>query len=139
MAALQLNHSVSLNRIRDITDTGFLVVHNVLIHVSLRFVMSAFQSTSSKSFTSTPLKSTSNVRRSIPRSKSVESADDSTYSLLSPIYHDSFDFSDEDNDEEPNQCQLADNPSLTVHEDVLSVSPIRYFASLVLTLQRQEF
>ncbi|KAI4905637.1 hypothetical protein NFI96_011328, partial [Prochilodus magdalenae] len=87
------------------------------------FVMSAFQSTSSKSFTSTPLKSTSNIPRSIPRSKSVESADDSTYSLLSPIYHDSFDFPDEDNDEEPNQ--LADYPSLTVHEDVLSVSPSR--------------
>ncbi|KAL7858071.1 hypothetical protein AOLI_G00181730 [Acnodon oligacanthus] len=87
-------------------------------------VMSALQSASSKSFTSTPLKSKSIIPRSIPRSKSVESTGDSTYSLLSPIYHDSFDFSDEDNEEAPKQYQPADN-SLTVHEDGLSVSPTR--------------
>ncbi|KAL7867835.1 hypothetical protein SRHO_G00092190 [Serrasalmus rhombeus] len=87
--------------------------------------MSAPQSASSKSFTSTPLKSKSTIPRSIPRSKSLESTGDSTYSLLSPIYHDSFDFSDEDNEEAPKQYQPADNSSLTVHEDGLSVSPTR--------------
>ncbi|XP_036432139.1 coiled-coil domain-containing protein 34 [Colossoma macropomum] len=87
--------------------------------------MSALQSASSKSFTSTPLKSKSAIPRSIPRSKSVESTGDSTYSLLSPIYHDSFDFSDEDNEEAPKQYQPADNSSLTVHEDGLSVSHSR--------------
>lgn len=56
-------------------------------------MMSAFPSSSSKSLTSTPLKS----RASIPqRSRSEESDGDSTSSLLSPIYHDSFEHSDEE-------------------------------------------
>uniref|UniRef100_A0A4W4GVM0 Coiled-coil domain-containing protein n=1 Tax=Electrophorus electricus TaxID=8005 RepID=A0A4W4GVM0_ELEEL len=74
--------------------------------------MSAFQFASSKSFTSTPLKSKS-VPRSIPRSRSVESMGDSTYSLLSPIYHDSFDLSDDDSVAPLKHCQSTtpDNPS----------------------------
>ncbi|XP_066525596.1 coiled-coil domain-containing protein 34 isoform X2 [Hoplias malabaricus] len=85
----------------------------------------ALQSASSKSFTSTPLKSKSTIPRSIPRSKSVESSGDSTYSLLSPIYHDSFEFSDIDNEEAQKELQPADSHSLVVHEDVSSVSPSR--------------
>ncbi|XP_072528053.1 coiled-coil domain-containing protein 34 [Salminus brasiliensis] len=88
-------------------------------------MMSAFQSASSKSFTSTPLKSKSAIPKSIPRSKSVDSTGDSTYSLLSPIYHDSFDFSGEDDEEAQKRSQLADNPSLTVQEHESSVSPSR--------------
>uniref|UniRef100_W5L3H1 Coiled-coil domain containing 34 n=1 Tax=Astyanax mexicanus TaxID=7994 RepID=W5L3H1_ASTMX len=87
--------------------------------------MSAFQSASSKSFTSTPLKSKSTVPKSIPRSKSVESTGDSTYSLLSPIYHDSFEFSDEEHEEAPKCTQPADNSFHTLNETTLSVSPNR--------------
>ncbi|XP_026856833.2 coiled-coil domain-containing protein 34 isoform X2 [Electrophorus electricus] len=88
--------------------------------------MSAFQFASSKSFTSTPLKSKS-VPRSIPRSRSVESMGDSTYSLLSPIYHDSFDLSDDDSVAPLKHCQSTtpDNPSPRAQGNVLSVSPSR--------------
>ncbi|XP_060770685.1 coiled-coil domain-containing protein 34 [Neoarius graeffei] len=86
--------------------------------------MSVPQSASSKSFTSTPLKSKSTVPRSIPRSRSVESTGDSTYSLLSPIYHDSFELSEDDKEEALKQFQSHD-PSLTEHEGVLPISPSR--------------
>ncbi|KAL2093902.1 hypothetical protein ACEWY4_011214 [Coilia grayii] len=58
-------------------------------------MMSVFFPTTSKSLTSTPLKSKD---RGVYRSKSVEydSTEESTYSLLSPIYHDSFEGSDDD-------------------------------------------
>ncbi|XP_062848875.1 coiled-coil domain-containing protein 34 [Trichomycterus rosablanca] len=80
--------------------------------------------TSSKSFTSTPLKSKSIIPRSIPRSRSLDSTGNSIYSILSPIYHDSFNLSDEDNEEAQKQHQPA-NYSSAAHEDVLSVSPSR--------------
>ncbi|XP_060742775.1 coiled-coil domain-containing protein 34 [Tachysurus vachellii] len=87
--------------------------------------MSAPQSASSKSFTSTPLKSKSVVPRSIPRSRSVESTGDSTYSLLSPIYHNSFELLDDDENDALKQCQPPDHPSLTTHEDALPNNPNR--------------
>ncbi|XP_058263444.1 coiled-coil domain-containing protein 34 [Hemibagrus wyckioides] len=88
--------------------------------------MSAPRSASSKSFTSTPLKSKSVVRRSIPRSRSVDSTGDSTYSLLSPIYHDSFELSDDDDKEEAQKHgQPPDDPSLIAHEDAVPISPNR--------------
>lgn len=94
-----------------------------------RFEMSAPQSASSKGFTSTPLKSKSAVPRSIPRSRSVESTGDSTYSLLSPIYHDSFELSEDDKEEALKQCQPPDDLSLIEHESVLPISPSRYILS----------
>ncbi|MCI4381916.1 hypothetical protein PGIGA_G00257510 [Pangasianodon gigas] len=97
----------------------------IAISCPARFEMSVTQSASSKSLTSTPLKSKSAVPRSIPRSRSVESTGDSTYSLLSPIYHDSFELSDDDKEEAQNQCQPPDDPSLTAHEGVLSIGPSR--------------
>ncbi|KAI5627112.1 coiled-coil domain-containing protein 34 [Silurus asotus] len=87
--------------------------------------MSAPRSASSKSFTSTPLKSKSAVPRSIPRSRSVESTGDSTYSLLSPIYHDSFELSDDDAEEALKECPPLDDPSLTERPSVLPISPSR--------------
>ncbi|XP_039518116.1 coiled-coil domain-containing protein 34 [Pimephales promelas] len=73
-------------------------------------MMSAFPSSSSKSLTSTPLKS------SVPqRSRSVESTGDSTSSLLSPIYHDSFELSDEE--PEPDPPQRVHNITVTLDED----------------------
>ncbi|CAM4733858.1 unnamed protein product [Leuciscus chuanchicus] len=75
-------------------------------------MMSAFPSSSSKSLTSTPLKS----RGSVPqRSRSVESTGDSTSSLLSPIYHDSFELSDEE--PEPDQPQRVHNITVTLPKD----------------------
>ncbi|KAK3558792.1 hypothetical protein QTP86_028695 [Hemibagrus guttatus] len=87
--------------------------------------MSAPRSASSKSFTSTPLKSKSVVPRSIPRSRSVELTGNSTYSLLSTIYHDSFELSDDDKEEAQKHCQSPDDLSLTAHEDALPISPNR--------------
>lgn len=96
-----------------------------------RFEMSALQSASSKSFTSTPLKTKSNVPRSMPRSRSVESTGDSTYSVLSPIYHDSFELSDDDKEEALKQCQPHDDPSLTADEGE-PISPRRYILKMFL-------
>ncbi|KAM9497175.1 coiled-coil domain-containing protein 34 [Clarias gariepinus] len=91
--------------------------------------MSAPKSASSKSFTSTPLKSQFSVPRSIPRrSRSLESTGDSTYSLLSPIYHDSFELSDDDDDDKDEalkQCQPPEDPSLTAHQSVFPISQSR--------------
>ncbi|XP_077066127.1 coiled-coil domain-containing protein 34 [Siphateles boraxobius] len=76
-------------------------------------MMSAFPSSSSKSLTSTPLK----PRASVPqRRRSVESNGDSTSSLLSPIYHDSFELSDEE--PEADQTQRVHNITVTLAEDV---------------------
>ncbi|KAF5907565.1 coiled-coil domain-containing protein 34-like, partial [Clarias magur] len=88
------------------------------------FKMSAPNPASSKSFTSTPLKSKFSVPRSIPRSRSLESTGDSTYSLLSPIYHDSFELSDDDDDKDEAPKQSED-PSLTAHQSVLTISQSR--------------
>ncbi|KAJ7997617.1 hypothetical protein DPEC_G00213990 [Dallia pectoralis] len=54
--------------------------------------MSDLLASASKSFSSTPLKTYRDISRELRRSKSVDydSSDDSTYSLLSPIYHDSY-------------------------------------------------
>lgn len=91
-----------------------LVAFNTYFSVSSGLLMmSAFPSSSS-----TPLKS----RASIPqRSRSVESTGDSTSSLLSPIYHDSFELSDEE--PEPDQPQRVHNITVTLAEDV---SPSRW-------------
>ncbi|XP_076863231.1 coiled-coil domain-containing protein 34 isoform X2 [Brachyhypopomus gauderio] len=78
--------------------------------------MSAFRFSSSKSLTSTPLKSKSSIPKSIPRSKSVESVGDSTYSLLSPIYQQSFD--------EDSAAGQPTGPGLQGH--VSSVPPSRH-------------
>ncbi|XP_065133504.1 uncharacterized protein ccdc34 [Paramisgurnus dabryanus] len=75
--------------------------------------MSGFPSSSSKSLTSTPLKSKPSV---LQRSRSVESTGDSTSSLLSPIYHDSFELSDEDLD--CDHAQPAHNITVTLSEDL---------------------
>lgn len=99
------------------------------ISCPFRFDMSALQSAPSKSFASTPLKSKATVPRSIPRSTNVESTGDSTYSLLSPIYHDSFELSDVDEDDALKQCQPPDDPCLTTHEGVLLIGPRRYSLS----------
>ncbi|TRY97064.1 hypothetical protein DNTS_001465 [Danionella cerebrum] len=84
--------------------------------------MSTFPSSSSKSLTSTPLKSRNIVSENVlQRSRSVDSAEDSTSSLLSPIYHDSFELSEE----EPDQFQPIHNISVTLNEDVTADSPSR--------------
>ncbi|XP_076157069.1 coiled-coil domain-containing protein 34 [Alosa pseudoharengus] len=84
--------------------------------------MSVFLPTTSKSLTSTPLKSKD---KGIYRSKSVEydSTDDSTYSLLSPIYHDSFEGSDDDPEVEQLQKRLNSLAAST--EDIRHPSPQR--------------
>ncbi|KAA0724705.1 hypothetical protein E1301_Tti015257 [Triplophysa tibetana] len=76
--------------------------------------MSGFASSSSKSLTSTPLKSKPSV---LQRSRSVESTGDSTSSLLSPIYHDSFELSEDEPDH--HHVQPANNNiTATLREDV---------------------
>lgn len=74
-------------------------------------MMSGFPSSSSKSFTSTPLKSKPSA---LQRSRSVESTGDSTSSLLSPIYHDSFELSE---DEADYDHQPAHNITVTLSGD----------------------
>lgn len=64
----------------------------------------------------------------------MESTGDSTYSLLSPIYHDSFDFSDEAEEEAPKCSQSADNSFLTVNETTLSASPSRNVTESLLAI-----
>ncbi|XP_067236623.1 coiled-coil domain-containing protein 34 [Chanodichthys erythropterus] len=87
-------------------------------------MMSAFPSSSSKSLTSTPLKSRASVPGSVrQRSRSVESTGDSTSSLLSPIYHDSFELSDEE--PESDQPRPVHNMTVTLSEDGAPVSPSR--------------
>ncbi len=84
-------------------------------------MMSTFPSSSSKSLTSTPLKSRPSVPSSVlQRSRSLESTGDSTSSLLSPIYHDSFELSEED------QPQPVHNITVTSSEDVAPGSPSPY-------------
>ncbi|XP_067090819.1 coiled-coil domain-containing protein 34 isoform X1 [Osmerus mordax] len=85
--------------------------------------MTTFPTSASKSFSSTPLKKQS-TGTDLHRSKSVDadSPHGSTYSLLSPIYHDSF-----DSDEEglsPATGRLIDT-SATQSEDARPVSPAR--------------
>lgn len=94
-------------------------------------MMSAFPSSSSKSLTSTPLKSRASVPGSVrQRSRSVESTGDSTSSLLSPIYHDSFELSDEE--PESDQPRPVHNMTVTLSEDGAPVSPSRWaFVELV--------
>ncbi|XP_067291814.1 coiled-coil domain-containing protein 34 isoform X1 [Pseudorasbora parva] len=88
-------------------------------------MMSAFPSSSSKSLTSTPLKSRVSVPASVlQRSRSEESTGDSTSSLLSPIYHDSFELSDEEL--ESDQPRPVRNITVTLGEDVAPVSPSRH-------------
>ncbi|XP_051545250.1 coiled-coil domain-containing protein 34-like [Myxocyprinus asiaticus] len=83
--------------------------------------MSAFPSSSSKSLTSTPLKSKpSALGSALQRSRSVESTGDSTSSLLSPIYHDSFEHSEEE--PEIDEDQPVHNITVTLSEDVAAVS-----------------
>lgn len=94
-------------------------------------MMSAYPSSSSKSLTSTPLKSRASVPGSVlQRSRSVESTGDSTSSLLSPIYHDSFELSDEE--PESDQPRPIHNMTVTLSEDGAPVSPSRWaFVELV--------
>lgn len=94
-------------------------------------MMSAYPSSSSKSLTSTPLKSRASVPGSVlQRSRSVESTGDSTSSLLSPIYHDSFELSDEE--PESDQPRPVHNMTVTLSEDGAPVSPSRWaFVELV--------
>ncbi|XP_056596112.1 coiled-coil domain-containing protein 34 isoform X2 [Triplophysa dalaica] len=77
-------------------------------------MMSGFASSSSKSLTSTPLKSKPSA---LQRSRSVESTGDSTSSLLSPIYHDSFELSEDEPDHDHVQ-PASNNITVTSREDV---------------------
>ncbi|XP_043083802.1 coiled-coil domain-containing protein 34-like isoform X3 [Puntigrus tetrazona] len=83
-------------------------------------MMSTFPSSSSKSLTSTPLKSRAGGLR---RSRSLESTGDSTSSLLSPIYHDSFELSEEE--PESDQPRAVRSITATSSEDVAGSSPYR--------------
>ncbi|KAF4094793.1 coiled-coil domain-containing protein 34 isoform X2 [Onychostoma macrolepis] len=86
--------------------------------------MSTFPSSSSKSLTSTPLKSRPSGPDSIlQRSRSLESTGDSTSSLLSPIYHDSFELSEEE--PESDQPRPVHNITVTLSEDGAPGSPYR--------------
>lgn len=95
----------------------------------VRIRMSA--STSSKNYTSTPLKIKSTIPQNLHRSRSLDSTRDSIYSLLSPIYHDSFDPSDEENKEAQKEHQSAEYPSSAVHEDILTPSMYVLFITLL--------
>ncbi|XP_026057720.1 coiled-coil domain-containing protein 34 [Carassius auratus] len=87
-------------------------------------MMSTFPSSSSKSLTSTPLKSRPSVPSSVlQRSRSLESTGDSTSSLLSPIYHDSFELSEDE--PESDQPRPVHNITTTLSEDVAPGSPYR--------------
>ncbi|XP_055790651.1 coiled-coil domain-containing protein 34-like isoform X1 [Salvelinus fontinalis] len=87
--------------------------------------MSSFPASASKSFSSTPLKTYQDSGRELHRSKSVDydSTGDSTYSLLSPIYHDSYE-SDEDLAAAHHVHQI--DTSATQSDDARPLSPIRY-------------
>lgn len=87
--------------------------------------MSSFPASASKSFSSTPLKTYQDSGRELHRSKSVDydSTGDSTYSLLSPIYHDSYE-SDEDVAAAHHVHQI--DTSATQSDDARPLSPIRY-------------
>ncbi|XP_028813994.1 coiled-coil domain-containing protein 34 [Denticeps clupeoides] len=82
--------------------------------------MSGFHPSLSKSLTSTPLKSSEDRR--VYRSKSLDS--DSTYSLLSPIYHDSFDCSDVE-DHKVEQLQQRLDSSVALTDNAVPASPKR--------------
>lgn len=81
--------------------------------------MSSFPSSTSKTLSSTPLKSRSSV---LQRSRSLESSGGSTSSLISPIYHDSFDHSE---DEPEDHFQPIRNLTITLNEDAAPLSPSR--------------
>lgn len=74
----------------------------------------------SKGFSSTPVKTSQgkDFQTSKGLDDGVLSDDEDTFSLLSPIYHDSF---DSDEDLEPSLAQQSDNSRL-------SVSPVRYWS-----------
>uniref|UniRef100_A0A673Z779 Coiled-coil domain-containing protein n=1 Tax=Salmo trutta TaxID=8032 RepID=A0A673Z779_SALTR len=86
--------------------------------------MSSFPASASKSLSSTPLKTYQDSGRELHRSKSVDydSTGDSTYSLLSPIYHDSYE-SDEDVAAAHHVHQI--DTSATQSDDARPLSPIR--------------
>ncbi|XP_012697951.2 coiled-coil domain-containing protein 34-like [Clupea harengus] len=85
--------------------------------------MSVFQPSTSKSLTSTPLKSKDiGVYRS--RSVDNDSPEDSTYSLLSPIYHESFEGSDDDLDVE--QLQQGLNNLRAFPDEIKHTIPHRH-------------
>ncbi|XP_073688380.1 coiled-coil domain-containing protein 34 isoform X2 [Garra rufa] len=87
-------------------------------------MMSTFPSSSSKSLTSTPLKSRpSGLGSVLQRSRSLESTGDSTSSLLSPIYHDSFELSEDE--PESDQPQPVHNITVILSEDIAPGSPSR--------------
>lgn len=77
----------------------------------------------SKSFSSTPVKTSQ--RKDLHTSKGLDdgvlSDDEDTFSLLSPIYHDSF---DSDEDLEPSPAQQTSHRQSD--NSRLSVSPVRY-------------
>ncbi|XP_030628025.1 coiled-coil domain-containing protein 34 [Chanos chanos] len=90
--------------------------------------MTTPQPSTSKSFTSTPLKKSG--RCSVPEVKSLDydSAGESTYSLLSPIFHDSFDLSDDDHGaKEPQQIHVITNKisNVAISDDATPSSPGR--------------
>ncbi len=103
-----------------------LVLFNMCFSVSLGLLMmSTFPSSSSKSLSSTPLKSRPSGPGSVlQRSRSLESTGDSTSSLLSPIYHDSFELSEDE--PESDQPQPVHNITVTLSEDVAPGSPYRW-------------
>ncbi|KAL0967988.1 hypothetical protein UPYG_G00260690 [Umbra pygmaea] len=107
--------------------------HTVVIIIQLRKQnlggrsggeMSSFPASASKSFSSTPLKTYQDSGRELHPSKSVDydSTGDSTYSLLSPIYHDSY---ESDEDLPGGHCIHQTDTSATQSEDARPFSPIR--------------
>ncbi|XP_071387171.1 coiled-coil domain-containing protein 34 [Centroberyx affinis] len=90
--------------------------------------MPSSPASASKGFSSTPLKYSSG--KDLHRSRSVDDEcvlsddEDDTFSLLSPIYHDSFD-SDEDLDAAAQQLPRSETSPIQSDEARLSISPVR--------------
>ena len=98
-------------------------------------VMPRSPSSASKGFSSTPRKN-KNKRDNVSKTAEVLSgsdvlSEDDTYSLLSPIYHDSFD-SDEDLDSETEHPQRTDTSSTQWEIPRRASSPVRYFQHSVI-------
>ena len=97
-------------------------------------VMPRSPSSASKGFSSTPRKN-KKKRDNVCRTAEVLSgsdvlSEDDTYSLLSPIYHDSFD-SDEDLDSETEHPHRTDTSPTQWEIPRRATSPVRYFNTSV--------
>lgn len=93
------------------------------VRAALSGEMSTFPT--SKSFSSTPVKY-SNSRELNTPGVDYDSPDDSTYSLLSPIYHDSFNSDEGELDVAAGHHGHQIDTSAAQSEDARSHSPTRY-------------